>query len=573
MVFMNVNYISRYVAITALFIITQITASDEFSFDQFDQFSDFDVSQSASEESKSFPDAFDNLVTDITEADLSQTRSSCAPGQANLALGVINAFKFQNLLDPSIYKRTLVPQNRNVISLPNTQLVTYQFLPQQQLTTHLFINVTPRKNFRNSEDCITGTNLGSYLNIRTQGLLYTLDEILQSPLFSDEELRAKLNRVDTDKLLWAFEQAKLEERRIGLFFHYYRQLTEKSYFQVKLPVYWMIRNLNYDQEFKNIIQQELGDFLSNGSGSGSGSNSFDENAFARKHLIFDTLGLGILRLTYNHIIYESMNWHLDLGGSLLLPTDFASVQGLYGRDFKQTNNHPDLDICSIAFGENGAQQVQKYFLSALDHLSSILLPYPLGYGKHLGFDLIASLYWQIIPDLAFNTQYCAEFLLPTEVKRFFVPKNRGDFSTIYNDLPQTTQAEQEVKLKLLEARLNELIFPEVHKVKIFPGFILHSTSCLQKTFKNWNLNAGTTTFYQTNEQIQGGLTREEKKLLAIEKSLNETLVQFKAFGKIHRVFHTKRHNDISLSIWADGTLYNNGLGNDFSLGIAFDSKF
>ena len=553
---MNLNYISRYVVVATLFITTQIKT--DFNTDDF---SDFDIPEIISDENKSLPDAFDNLVTDITEADLSHVRSNCSPAQTGLALGVINSFNFQGLLDPSIYKKTLLPKDRNIINYPNMQLVTYQFLPEQQITTHLFINVTPRKNFRNSDDCIKGTQLGSYLNIRTKGLLYTLDELLQSPLFSDEELRQKLQRVDSDKLLWAFEQGKLQEGRIGIFGHYYRQINEKSYFQAKLPFYWMIRNLNYDQEYKDIMQQELGDFISNGTGE-----KFDENAFARKHFVFDALGFGNLRLTYNRIAYEGPNWHVDFGGSLLIPTDYQVARGLYGTYFKPSNDTPTLNICDVAFSENGSDQVQKYFLAALDHLSSIILPCDLGYNKHFGFDVVASV---------FNTQYCVEFLLPKKEKRFFVPINKHDFSTVYNKLPQSTDEEKQIKLAFLEARLNELLFPKYHNVKVFPGFIFHSTSCLQKTFRNWNFNVGTTSYYQTDEKIKAfySTPQEEREVLDIDKALNETLVQFKAFGKIHRIFHTRRHNDISLSIWADGTLYNNGLGNDFSLGIAFDSKF
>ncbi len=563
---MNIKYMSKYIVITALFITTQIVANDAFSFDQFD---DFDLPQVTINENKSFSDAFDSLVTDITTEDLSHIRS-CTPTE--LIFNSIKAVNLPQVLDPSIYKKTLVPLDRNIFNYPNTLLVSYQFLAQQQFTTHLFINVTPRKNFRDSQDCIQGTRLDSYLNIRSKGLLTTLDNLLE--LISDEELKNKLKRLDTDKLLWAFEQAHLEERRLGVLGHYYKQISEKSYFQAKLPLYWMIRNLNYDKQYKDIMQQELGEFINNGTG-----DSFDENAFARKHFVFDALGLGNLRLTYNHIVWEGNNWHLDLGASLILPTDYQFARGLYGTYFFPSNKHPNLDLCNIASsilsGEAETKQVEKYFLSALDHLSSMLLQCNLGYNKHLGFDIIGTAFWQIIPDLSFNTQYCVELLLPKEEQRFFVPKNKGDFSEIYNALPQATTAEQQAKLIFLEARLNELLFPKVLDVKLFPGFIFHSTSCLQKTFRNWNFNIGTNSYYQTNEQINAfyGLKREAIDLLDIEKSLNETLVQFKVFGKIHRIFHTRRHHDISLSIWADGTLYNNSLGNDYSLGIAFDAKF
>jgi hypothetical protein len=572
MVFMNLKYISKYIFLTFTLITNLAVASEDFSFDSLNDISfDFDTS---SENKGMNLDSLDNLVTDITAEDL-LSRRSCSPGETTFILGILNAFNVAPILNQPFYKKTLVPFSRNLINYPNMQIVTYSDLADRQFTTHVFANFTPKKNFCNSQEFKPGTRIGSYLNIENKEITNLFKTIQDSPLISPE-MKSKFQGLNVNNLLKNFGDARFEERRMGLFGHYYHRINDKTYWQAKLPVFWMERNLNFSQEEKEAIDRELSSFT---------GSEFDEDTFAKNHIIFDSFGIGTLELTANRVVWEGINWTLDFGGGLLLPTDYQIARGWYGTYFQPRDCQPILDICNVIdvskigsseesiFQPNGQEYLENYFVGALNKLSSILLQCQHGYNKHVGIALNAHMFWQIKPDFSWNTKYCGEFLLPHEDQLFFVPKNSGEFSKIFNELPQSTPEEQTIKLNAFQARLTELLYPRVFTVKTFPGFIFNSVSCLQKGFRNWNFTVGTSSYYQTAQKILSGLTSEQKAIYDTNKALNETLYHFKLFGKIHRVFHTRHHNDFSISLWADGTVWDNGLGNDFSLGFSFDSKF
>lgn len=571
MVFMNLKYISKYIFLTLTLITNLVVASEDFSFDSLNDISfDFDTS---SENKGMNLDSLDNLVTDITADDFSTSRS-CSPLETQIILGAINGLGIATLLNQPVYKKTLVPFSRNLINYPNTQIITYSDMADRQFTTHVFANFTPKKNFCNSQEFKPGTRIGSYLNIENKEVTNLFKNL--SNLFPN---LTGLN-FDINNLLKNLGDARFEERRMGLFGHYYHRINDKTYFQAKLPVFWMERNLNFSQDEKEAIDREL---------SGFTGSDFDEDTFAKNHIIFDSFGIGTLELTANQIVWEGINWTLDFGGGLLVPTDYQIARGWYGTYFKPKDCQPILNLCDVIdvqailggsetyFQPNGKNLLENYFVGALDKLSSILLQCQHGYSKHVGLALNAHVFWQIKPDFSWNTKYCGEFLLPHENQRFFVPKNSAsaneNFSNLFNNLPQSTPEEQIAKLTVFEERLTELLYPRVFTVKTFPGFIFNSVSCLQKGFRNWNFTVGTSSYYQTAEKILSGLSKEQKEFYDTSKAVNESLYHFKLFGKIHRVFHTRHHNDFSISLWADGTVWDNGLGNDFSLGFSFDSKF
>lgn len=578
---MNLKYISKYIFVTLTFVANPIVANEDFSFDSLNDisFDSIDISKESDNKGMNL-DSLDNLVTDITADDLSSIRSqSCSPAEASFLIGILNAFQVPPILNEPFYKKTLIPKSRNLINYPNTQIITYSDLADRQFTTHLFANLTPKKNFCNSKEFKPGTRIGSYLNVENKEITNLFNTIQNSPLIGPD-IKVALQGLNINKFLKTLGDARFEERRLGLFGHYYHIINDKTYFQAKLPFFWMERNLNFTAEEKETLDRELSAFT---------GSEFDEDTFAKKHIIFDALGFGTLELNVNTKVWEGINWHLDIGGGLLLPTDYQVLKGLYGTYFEGKDCQPILNLCQVIdiekigstdesiFQPDGKKNLEKYFTGALDRLSSILLQCQHGYNKHLGMDVNANVFWQIKPDFAWNTKYCVEFLLPHEQNLFFVPRQSTNpeesFSNLFAKMPQATEEEQKLKLGAFEARLTELLYPRMFTVKVFPGFIFNSASCLQKTFRNWNFTVGTSSYYQSAEKILSGLNREQQAFYDTQKAVNESLYHFKLFGKIHRVFHTRRHNDFSVSIWADGTVLNNGLGNDLSIGFSFDSKF
>lgn len=572
MVFMNFKSISMYAYfLTLVFTSYCIVADEAFSFDSFDLLSS--VEQQDPDSNKSMDvDDFDRMVNDISAQDMSQIRA-CATGEANNFLTIIDLFKVTPILNEPFYKKTSIPRSRNLINYPCWQLCTYQPISGRQFTTHLFYNQTNKKQFRASDDWIDGTRVGSYLNIENRTLLTVLDEIFESPFFPDN-LRNIAKNIDSRKITRTFGNARLEERRLGIIGHFIQEFSNESYFEAKLPILWMIRNLNFTQDEKDFLDKELS-ILQGGD--------FDEDAFAKNHIIFDALGAGTLELCWSKKVWEGCNWSVDLGAGVLLPTDGAFKRGLHGTYFDPKSYTCPLQFCDIltfspspGVTPNGIDLLEQYFLRALDQFSSIVLQCPLGYNKHLAFELKMSPFWEIRPDLQFNGSYVLELLLPHEESKFFVPIDSGLFSEQYAAMPQTTEAEQQAKLAFLEQRITTLFFPRVINTKIFPGVIFTSVSSLQKSFRNWNFTAGYSGWYQSEEKI---LSMDKCKDTCTNtpfdssKAINTDSYSIKLFGKVHRIFHTRRHDDISFSFWADGTVFNKGVGNDFTIGISFDSKF
>lgn len=519
--------------------------------------------------SESF-DELDDIFSSISATDLEQLRY-CEPGEAQIFLTFLTnpSINIPAILDPQFYKNTAIPRSENIIRYPNFQLCTYQEPDQNQLTVHLFFNQTTRKNYTQSTEDINGTRIGSYLNIENQALIRLLQSDNLSTLLPPS--LAPLKSVQFPDLLRTIADAHFEERRLGGMLHFYHETSSTSYLELKTPVLWMIRNLNFTQEEKNFISKQLSAF--------QGSN-FNEDEFARQHLIMDAFGFGTTELSWCKKFFERSTWSLDGGAYALLPTDYLLAKGLYGTYIEPQNQNPILNLCSLVNIQTQTKNpdlasiVEKYFLAAIDHLSSNLLQCNLGYNKTLGFGLKLAPYWQVHDDLEFNALYNLEFFFPYEQKRFFAHKDANLFSEIFAKIPSSTDKEADAKLLVLEERLTSLLFPRVFSTKVSPGIVFTSVSALQKSFKRWNFTVGYSGFYQSAENFIEiyGITNEEARSFDIAKSKAPEAWSVKLFGKLHRLIHTTRH-DVSFSLWGDATVFNNAVGNDFSIGISFDTHF
>lgn len=568
MVFMNFKLLKQHCSFLILFLINCTIYADDTTFD----FDSFDLLETENISTKTTADDFDDLISGITPEELSLIRS-CPAGDANLWLLVFAQFNLVSVLNAPFYKATSIPITRNLIHFPAMEICSYPDLSNRQFTGHILFTKTSEKAFRTSTEDEIGTRIGSYLNIENRTLLNVIEEILTSPS-APESLREKLQQIDFRALTRALGNAHLEERRFAFMGHYYQEMGRDFYFEAKMPLVWMIKNLNFKQKDKDTIQQQLSIY--------QGGN-FDENAFADKHLIMDAIGTGTLELSLCKKVWEHSNYSVDFGGGLLLPTDYAFKCGMRGSCFKPIENPPHLSFCQLAdlatqtANPGGLEAFTNYFLCALDQFSSIVLQCPLGYNHHLGVEFKLAPFWQVKPNLEFNGLYILELFLPKEQQRFYVPQDQEVFSELYNQLPQSTNAEQDAKLAFVEARITELFFPIVLTTKMYPGFIFTSISSLRKAYHSWDFIAGYNAWYKSGEKIVSFPNTSATQLKALNldyhKSVNPDVFSIKLFGKIHKTIHTRRHDDISLSVWADATIFNSGIGNDFSLGLCFDSKF
>jgi hypothetical protein len=520
-------------------------------------------------------DEFDNLLESFSEEEL-HTLRSCEPGEAAQWNNLLTAAKIPQALNNQFYIKTSLPRTRNILNYPEFQLCSYQDMDSKsQLTFHLFYNQTSRKNYTQSEGQVDGTRIGSYLNIEDRNFISLLDGAFRSPALPDD--LAPLRGLNYPVLLNDLANARLEERRLGFLTHYYHKIDKYTYFEFKLPVLYMIKNLNFTKLEKAAFRRQFIAFTGPGS-------SFNENDFAKQHLIFDAVGFGDAELSLSTRVYthKTTHKHLDGGIFMFVPTDWQWARGLYGTYINPTDQSPLLDLCNLVKGIPFApvknpqlgEILNNYFFQAIDHLSSDLLQCPLGYYQTLMIGVKLSPYWKIKENLEFNGLYTVEFIFPYDQKRFFDVKDKDTFSDEYAALPNGTDAEADLKLLFLEARLTDLLFPRVFTTRVSPGFVFTSASNIQTSHRNWDFTAGYSAWVQLAESFSHIAIPKGTKIedFDVNRSMSQDAYQVKLFGKAHHDIHAPTY-DLSFTIWADATVFNNNIGNDFTLGFTFDRKF
>ncbi len=519
-------------------------------------------------------DEFDDLLEAISADDLQVTRS-CEPGEAGDWVSYLDLLEIPKLFDEDFYNVTSLPNHRNVINYPNFFIFSYQAPEKQQLTFHMFYNQTSKKHFTQDEEfeCykhkkheVNGRALGSYLNIENGTFLSVLENDLKNFGSVLPPSLDPLKQIDFPTIFKTIAQAQLQERRLGFLAHYYKQINEKTSLELKLPLLWQVRNLNFTEEEKRMLRKEFDDFQ---------DSDFDEMEFGKQHIIFDAFGTGTLDVTVKRTVWEGSKYDLQVGATVFLPTDGHWAQGWYGTYFEPKDQQPILRLCdlvdigNVKLEKNAPEIIEKFFLGALDHLSSAILQCPLGYDKHLGVALKILPYWQLRPNLEYSGVYILEYLFPHEHPRFFIPKSDTPFSEQFAAL----SGQPEKQLDLLERQITTRLYPRVFTAKVTPGFLFNTVANFQTSYKDWNFTAGYNWWYRTGEKLSDIQASEsEVRDLNICKATNTSASQVKLYGKIHRLFETDNHA-ISFSFYGNVTVYNHNIGNDFSLGISFDKSF
>jgi hypothetical protein len=520
-------------------------------------------------------DEFDFLLNDFSPADFEKVRS-CETGEATTWNDFLTIAKIPEALNSAFYLQTELPRTHNLINYPEWQICTYQDMNNiNQFTFHAFYNQTSKKNYTKTENDIDGTRMGSYLNIEHGTFLSLLEAALSAPNIPPSVL-APLKNLNYPLVFNNLANARLEERRMGFLAHFYHKMNKLTYLEIKTPFLWMIKNLQFSQKDKDSIAAQFTAFL------GTNFSNFDELSFAKKHTIFDALGVGTTELSLCTKFFERSNWSIDGGAFLLLPTDCQVKRGLYGTYIEPKNQNPLLPLCQLvkittlppSISPNFAAIMNSYFIAALDQLSSMILQCPLGYNQSFGVGFKLSPYWKPHENLEFNTLYSVEILMPDDQLRFFVPINTGNFADEYNALPENNDTESEAKLLFLEQRLTELLFPRVFTTKVFPGFVINSTTSIQKSYKEWDVTLGYNGWFQSGEQFLSVDLPREVKLedFDLDKSITQDAYLIKLFAKVHKDIHLARH-DLSFTAWGDASIFSNTVGNDFTLGVSFDAKF
>lgn len=500
--------------------------------------------------------------------DIDATRCACDPTAASQWLVVATLLELPKFFDQDFYKSTVIPYTRSLSTYPNLHYCCKNDQNKSGFSFDLFYNFTDHKYFRKEDsdnqcDTFNGTLIDSYLNIDNPSFLEILEKVK-----SQQNLA-----LDIPVIFGSLKNSHLQERRFAAMLQWSHELHPYTWFSAQVPLQWMIRNIQLPQADKDALTKEFQAFYNTSGPNGTSTGiTFDEDTFARQHLIADAFGFGSLELDLTHTIFVKPKTRLEGHFGLILPTDIRLATGLYGSYFNIQNEQPNFSFCCISqnilSGEvapTASEELYSYFVDgALNYFSSIVLPCNLGYQNGIGIKFGLTPTWHMSDSWEYNGTYNFNIFMPHEQYRFFKPVRDKNFSKTFANLPDTTEAEQLAKLNVLEKELTKVLFPQALMVNIFPGIEFVSTSVILKKSKSWTYRFGYNSWFRSGERLMDE-DDDRFKNLNTKAAINEFAWAIKLFGKIDKKTCTKNH-DLVWSLWADAGIFNNNIGNDFTLG-------
>ncbi|MBP7854792.1 hypothetical protein KAZ82_02515, partial [Candidatus Babeliales bacterium] len=304
-------------------------------------------------------DGLDDIFNNLSAANIEQIRA-CEPGEAQLFNILIRQYNIAQTLDAPFYLQTELPRTRNLINFPEFQVCSYQdIIKPNQFTWHFFYNYTPRKNYTKTEDYVDGTRIGSYVDVNCGGPISNFIKVLLQQTIVSQ--LTPLSQLKFPLIFGNMSNMHLEEVRIGGLAHWYHAFNDKTYLEIKVPMFWMVKYLQMTQCEKDTIEAEFTAY------SGSNFGSFDLNQWARQHIVFDAIGTGTTEISLCSRAMSGSNWHIDAGAFLFLPTDYPWKKGLYGTYIEPSNQFPILNLCdlinitSASLNPNASTIMYNYF--------------------------------------------------------------------------------------------------------------------------------------------------------------------------------------------------------------------
>ena len=425
------------------------------------------------------------------------------------------------------------------------------------ISVMLFFNAWSHKNFTHDS-----TTLDSYFllgNPERAAELQFIDNLL------DGDTVGKLS-----KALALFDPATAQENRIGGVLESHVAHNKVSLI-VQLPVLYAERNLYLTPAQKAAISlSSLGGMLT--------TNGVDENDFVYDHIVMDQFGLGDLKFKAMYKMHSTDIFNLDLGGFIILPTATAFKQGIIGTWFDQNNERGYLDLTTIDPLDITAQNqedIANFFLSAVDKLSSNILNCPLGNNGHVVLAPSMNFDWYFAQKWRFSNDFSVQIPLPANEQRFYQKiQSQDEFIASYNAAYTAGADNADIFAAFVNGQLQDLFFPYVFSTMVYPGTVFNSTNQIGYQFDLCDLYFGSNFWYQGAESLQSFNNAQNNQNFTYDYAgaAAASAAQEKLFMKLNYNCDTTNYS-WSLSAYGDITIWNSGIGNDFTLGLGVDCKF
>ena len=458
------------------------------------------------------------------------------------------------ILNLPIYQQTSPIRNRPILEYPFTLPYGFDMRDENDISVMLFYNPWSHKNFTQDS-----TTLDSYFLLGNPARAAELQFI--DDLFG-EDVVARLS-----KSLVLFDPATAEENRIGGVIEAH-VVHNRVTLNMQLPILYTERNLYLTPSQKAAISMSsLGGMLAN--------DGVDQNDFIYDHIVMDQFGFGDLKFKAMYTMHTTEIFDLDLGGFIILPTATALKQGIIGTWFDQNNDRAYLDLSSINpldVTTQNQDDIANFFLSAVDKLSSNILNCPLGNNGHVVIAPSINFDWNFAHRWKFSNDFSVQIPLPANEQRFYQKtQTETEFLASYN---AAYDAGEDTFAAFVNNQLQDLFFPYVFSTMVYPGTVFNSTNQIAYQFDLCDLFFGSNFWYQSAESLQSFNNAQNNQNFTYDyaAAAAASAAQEKLFMKLNYNCETTNYF-WSLSAYGDITIWNSGIGNDYTLGLGFDCKF
>ena len=465
---------------------------------------------------------------------------------------------YQNaLLNTPVYQQTSVVRNRPILEFPFT--LTYGFDDNTLNSVSLvpFLNYATKKNFTK-----TSQELGSYFLLGNPAKVAALDYI--------DSLEVLPQKV-ADKLaksLALFDPATIVERRLGGIFESSINFGKWNMI-VQLPILYVERNLFLTPVQKAAISiSSIGNMLE--------TDGVSENDFVYQHIVMDQVGLGDFKIKATYQAHSSEIFSIDLGGFMIVPTATPFAQGIAGVWFPANNDRAYLDLTTIDpenITDQNKDDIANFFLAAVDKLSSDVLNCPLGNNGHPVFAPSINFDWYFTQNWQFSNDFSLQVALPSTEQRFYqLTQTSTQFLSDYN---AAYNAGSDVFAAYVNTQIQNMFFPFVFSTIVYPGVVFNSTNQFGCHLETTDIYFGGNFWYQGAEQLKllnNAYNNGQDFSYDYPGAAAASAAQEKLFARINYNFESHKA-DWSLSGYGDITVWNSGIGNDFTLALSVDCRF
>lgn len=458
-----------------------------------------------------------------------------------------------DILNQSLYQYTHPIRTRSILDYPFT--LTYGFDAQDinTVSLSLYANISWPKNFTQSSQL-----LSSYLNTENQDIIDILDDIADQSGIE--------NALDFGETLGLLSPGKVVELRAGGIFegHIAR---EKWNIVMQLPLQYVARAFYLTPEEKALL------FASPFASAVESSDNISETQFYYDNFFVDQLGIGDFKVKAMYQVQKSPHFDVYLGGFIILPIATPIQQGFIGTWLEQNNDRAYLDLrtidpdISIPLTTQNVYDIQNFFMAAIDKLNSNILYPLLGNNGHVVTAFSANTDWYFTDHWKFCGDYSFEIPLRAAEQRFYkAVQSEGAFANEFNNL---VLGDANTLVLFANQKIQDMFFPFVYSTLVWPGIIVNSTNQFIVSHDHWNVQFGGNFWYQAKEQITAPISPKNYDILVVPAA---SASQGKVFGKFNYNFDCQ-NNSWSLSGYTDITVWNSGMGNDYTLGLSLDCKF